>query len=102
VLARRSRESSARRAGLVAEKLPALTQHLRELFGSEDQDPVEKLLVGTEGLDVVVVLVSETLEGVALVLDRAQPTAIVEAAVARIRKGYVARMRELAGIPTPP
>jgi hypothetical protein len=91
VLARKSRAGSPVRASLLAEKVPAFTNYLRDLVAAESQDQIELIEVSTERLAAVVAVVPETLEGIAVLADRAQPTATIGAALARAVRDYAHR-----------
>jgi hypothetical protein len=92
VLARRGgKGSSALRVDLLAERIPSLSAYLRDLVAAEERDEVEVFEMTTGRLSLVVAMVPETLEAVAAVADRAQPTALIEATMMRIVRGYSSR-----------
>ena len=88
------RGTSALRVGLIAEKVPALTLYLRDLVAAEEHDEVELVEVSTGRVAVLVALVPETQEAIAVVAGRAQPTAMIGAALARAVRSYAARVAE--------
>jgi len=92
VLARKSRAGSTLRVSLLAEKVPAFTAYLRDLVAAENQDQIELIEVSTERVAALVAVVSETLEGIAVLADRAQPTATIGAALTRAVRDYVSRV----------
>jgi hypothetical protein len=91
---RGGRGTSALRVGLIAEKVPALTLYLRDLVAAEEHDEVELVEVSTGRVAVLVALVPETQEAIAVVAGRAQPTALIGAALARAVRSYAARVAE--------
>lgn len=91
ILARKSRAGSALRVSLLAEKVPAFTSYLRDVVAAENQDRIELIEVSTERVAALVAVVPETLEGIAVLADRAQPTATIGAALTRAVRDYVAR-----------
>jgi hypothetical protein len=88
------RGTSALRVGLIAEKVPGLTQYLRDLVAAEEQDDLELVEVSTGRVAVLVALVPETQEAIAVVAERAQPTALIAAALSRAVRSYAARVAE--------
>ncbi len=91
-LSRYGRGTSPLRAGLLSEKLPALTGSIQDLLTAEGQHRLEVLELTTDKLAVLVAIVAETQEGIALFVDRAQPNALIGAALARAVRAYAARM----------
>jgi len=91
ILARKSRAGSALRVSLLAEKVPAFTSYLRDVVAAENQDRIELIEVSTERVAALVAVVPETLEGIAVLADRAQPTATIGAALTRAVRDYAAR-----------
>ena len=94
------RGTSALRVGLIAEKVPALTLYLRDLVAAEEHDDVELVEVSTGRVAVLVALVPETQEAIAVVAGRAQPTALIGAALARAVRSYAARVAERGLMPS--
>jgi hypothetical protein len=94
------RGTAAVRIGLIAEKVPALTLYLRDLVAAEEHDDVEIIEVSTGLVAVLVAVVQETQEAIALVAGRAQPTALIAAALSRSVRTYAGRVAE-RGLITP-
>ncbi len=92
ILARKSKAGSTLRVSLLAEKVPAFTAYLRDVVAAENQDQIELIEVCTERVAALVAVVPETLEGIALLADRAQPTATMGAALTRAIRDYAARV----------
>jgi hypothetical protein len=95
IICRKSgRGTSALRVGLIAEKIPAITLYLRDLVAAEEHDDVELVEVSTERVAVLVALVPETQEAIAVAAERAQPTALIAATLSRFVRSYAARVAE--------
>jgi hypothetical protein len=92
ILARRGGKGGGLRVGLLAEKVPNLTLFLRDLVATEDEDQVELIEVSTERLAVMVGIVPEAQEAIALLCEKSQPTALLGANLARAIRGYAARL----------
>jgi hypothetical protein len=93
VLLRKGRGASSVKVGVLAERVPAMTLYLRDLVAADDGDQVELIEISSERLSVLVGVVAETQEAVALFVDKSQPTALVSAALTREVRGYAARAR---------
>jgi hypothetical protein len=91
-LTRFARGISPLRGGVVSEKLPALVGTIQGLLTAEGQDRLEVFEITTEKLAVLVAVVAETQEAIAVFADRAQPNALIGAALARAVRAYAARM----------
>jgi hypothetical protein len=92
ILARRGGKGGGLRVGLLAEKVPNFTLFLRDLVATEDEDQVELIEVSTERMAVMVGIVPEAQEGIALLCEKSQPTALLGANLARAIRGYAARL----------
>jgi phosphoserine phosphatase len=93
VLLRGGRGSGDLNVAPLAEMLPSLVLQLREKVEAfEGADPLEFLEVSTERVTMLVALVSETQEGLALVADRGQPLALLTAALTRAVRAYAERL----------
>lgn len=93
ILARKGgKGSSGLRVGLLAERIPNLSAFLRDLVAVEDRDEVEVFEMTTTRLSLVVGIVPQTQEGIAVVADRAQPTALIEAIMMRTVRSYATRL----------
>jgi hypothetical protein len=97
ILARKGRGTSAIRVGLLAEKVPSLTMYLRDLVATEDEDQVELIELSTERVATLVAIVPEAQEAIALLADKAQPTALIGAALSRVVRSYAARLHPARG-----
>jgi phosphoserine phosphatase len=97
VLARKGRGTSAIRVGLLAEKVPSLTIYLRDLVATEDADEVELIEVSTARVATLVAIVSEAQEAIAVLADKAQPTALISAALSRVVRSYASRLHPSRG-----
>jgi hypothetical protein len=97
VLARKGRGTSAIRVGLLAEKVPSLTVYLRDLVATEDADQVELVEVSTERVATLVAIVAEAQEAIAVLADKAQPTALIGAALSRVVRSYASRLHPARG-----
>ena len=97
VLARKGRGTSAIRVGLLAEKVPSLTVYLRDLVATEDADQVELVEVSTARVATLVAIVAEAQEAIAVLADKAQPTALIGAALSRIVRAYASRLHPARG-----
>jgi len=97
ILARKGRGTSAIRVGLLAEKVPAITMYLRDLVATEDSDQVELIELSTERVATLIAIVPEAQEAIAVLADKAQPTALVSGALSRIVRSYAARLHPARG-----
>jgi hypothetical protein len=97
VLARKGRGTSAIRVGLLAEKVPSLTVYLRDLVATEDADQVELVELSTARVATLVAIVAEAQEAIAVLADKAQPTALIGAALSRIVRSYASRLHPARG-----
>jgi hypothetical protein len=99
ILARKGGKGSAVvRVGLLADRVPALSAFLRDLVSAEDKDDVELFEVITGRLTLVVVIVPQTQEGMAVVADRAQPTELIGATMMRTVRTYTTRVAARLGV----
>jgi len=85
---------------LLAERLPGLSAYLRDLVSAEDRDDVELFEMTTGRLALVVAIVPLTQEGLAVVAERAQPTALIGATMMRTVRTYSARVASRLGVVT--
>jgi len=97
VLARKGRGTSAIRVGLLAEKVPSLTLYLRDLVATEDADEVELIEVSTARVASLIAIVAEAQEAIAVLADKAQPTALIGAALSRVVRSYASRLHPARG-----
>lgn len=99
ILARKGGKGTAvMRVGLLADRVPGLSAFLRDLVSAEDHDDVELFEMTTGRLALVVAIVPETQEGMAVVAERAQPTALIGATMMRTVRTYAARVASRLGI----
>jgi len=82
---------------LLASKVPALTRYVRELVSIENGDEVELLEVTTERIALLVATVPGAAEAVGVLAEKAQPTALIGAALTRILRGHAARLGTARG-----
>jgi hypothetical protein len=97
ILARSGRGITALRVGLLCEKVPFFTLYLRDLVAAEEEDQVEAIELSTGRVVTLVGIVPEAQEAIAVVADRAQPTALIAAALHRAVRAYVARLHPARG-----
>lgn len=91
VLARTGRGAAALRPGLLGDRLPAMALYLQELFHAEDQGQLDVVELSSEKVSTVIVVVPGQGEAVAVLVDKAQPTALIRAVLARAVQAHVAR-----------
>jgi hypothetical protein len=92
-LARRGRGTDALRVSLLADKVPPLTLYLR----AQGDDQVELIELGTAQLALLIAIVPEAQEAIAVIADRSQPTALIGAALARAGRAYAASLHPSRG-----
>jgi hypothetical protein len=98
ILARKGRGgTSAIRVGLLAEKVPSLAVYVRDLVAAEDDDNVEMIELSTTKVSAIVGIVAEAMEGIAVLADKSQPTALVGAILGRAARSYAARLHPARG-----
>lgn len=77
----------------LAELLPTLTLHVRsQVEEGDDPDVLEFLELSTERVIVLVAIVTEAQEGIALLADHSQPATLLAAALARVARDYAVRL----------
>jgi hypothetical protein len=96
VLARRTRGTEALRVSLIADSVPSLTQHIRDLAAVGD-DAVEMIAVSSEQVSTVVAIVPEAQEAIAVIAEKSQPTALIGGALSRLASVYKARLHPARG-----
>jgi hypothetical protein len=92
VLARRGGRGAGVRGGLLADKVPGFTLYLRDLASADDDDEIEIIEVSTGKMAVMVAVVPEVQEAIALMCEKSQPTALLGANLARAVRAYAARL----------
>ena len=100
VLARRGGRGSGVRGGLLADKVPGFTLYLRDLASAEDDDEIEIIEVSTAKIAVMVAVVPEVQEAIALMCEKSQPTALLGANLARVVRAYASRLGPIRPAPT--
>jgi hypothetical protein len=93
VLARKGRSTEALRAGLVAEKLPAITQQLRKTLAASEDGQLEMIELATGRVAALVAIVPDVQEAIAVVADKSMPSALTGAALSRCCRSYPERLR---------
>jgi hypothetical protein len=91
-LVRKGSPTAAIRVGIIAEKVPALTAYVRDLVAAEEDDFVEVVELQTGRLAAIIAIVPEAQEAIALLADKAQPTALIGAILARAVRTYSAQL----------
>ena len=77
----------------LAERLPGLVLHVRaQVEAVPDAPPLEYLELSTDRVTMLVALLTDIQEGVALLADRSQPTALLTAALNRAARAYGERL----------
>lgn len=93
VYVRKGRGAADVDVGPIAEMVPEMTLTLRDQMARADEiEPLDLIELGTERLCVLVTLVTEAQEAIALVADRSQPTALMGAALSQAANRYTARL----------
>ncbi len=93
VLARTGRGTADIRVGPVADRVPALSLHVRNLMRAvEDDEPLESLELVTGSLSILVEVVPEAQEAIAVLSDRAQPTTLIGPALSQAVRAYASRL----------
>jgi hypothetical protein len=100
IFARKGRGTSLR-VGLLAEKVPSLTTYVRDLVAAEDEDQVELIELSTTRVTVLVAIVPEAQEAIAVLADKAQPIALIGAILSRLVLSYAARLHPARGAVAP-
>lgn len=99
VLARRGGRGAGVRGGLLADKVPGFTLYLRDLASAEEDDEIEVIEVSTGKMAVMVAVVPEVQEAIALMCEKSQPTALLGANLARAVRAYAARLGPIRPAP---
>ncbi len=93
VLGRVGRTSADLDVAGLAEMLPGLLREVRQrVEGPDGAENLEFVEVSTERVSILVTVVSETQEALALLADRSQPVALVTAALLRVTRSYAERV----------
>jgi hypothetical protein len=93
ILLRKMRGSDALSVSLLAERLPSFALFLRDLVAAQDGDSMDTVDLSTCKALCVVSVIAETQEGVGVIADKSQPTALIETVLQRCVRGYVGRLR---------
>jgi len=97
ILKRKIRGTDALGVGLLAERLPSFILFLRDLVAAQDGDHMEAVDLSTHRVQCVVAVIAETNEGVGVIADKSQPTALIASALGRLTRAYAARVRPVRG-----
>jgi hypothetical protein len=90
---RKGRGATDVHVGPLAELVPDLTISLRDRMADADEsDPLDFMELSTEKLSILVTIVGEVQEAIAVIADRSQPTALIGAALSQVMQGYTARL----------
>ncbi len=93
VYLRKGRGATDVHVGPLAELVPELAISLRDQMAAADEsDPLDFVELSTEKLSILVTIVSEAQEAIAVIADRSQPTALIGAALLQAVHGYTARL----------
>jgi hypothetical protein len=101
VLARRGRGTSMK-LGSLSGWLPAVTRNALDTIAADGEDQLELIELSTERVTVLVAVVTAAQEAIAVIADKAQPTALVSAIVRREVRAYAARLHPARGAGTAP
>jgi len=93
ILCRKVRGTQSLRVGVLAERIPSFLLFLKDLVAAQDDDRVELVTISTERVLCVVAVIPRTQEAVAVLADKAQPTALIESGLNRAIQSYLARLR---------
>jgi len=97
VLARHGRGPDALRVALLAEKVPRLTLYLRDLVAVGQEGDVELFEFSTSRTAILVTIVPEAQEAIALLADKSQPTALIASALSGVARSYAASLHPARG-----
>lgn len=98
VLARRGRGTAALRVSPLAERVPGLTIHLRDLVAASlGDDLVETLELETTHTSTVVAVIAEAQEAIVVIADKSQPTSLIGSALQRAGRAYAAGLSPARG-----
>ena len=92
ILARRGGKGGGLRVGLLAEKVPTSRSSCATWWPPRTRTEVELIEVSTERMAVMVGIIPEAQEAIALLCEKSQPTALLGANLARAVRGYAARL----------
>ncbi|HET7745939.1 MAG TPA: hypothetical protein VFM29_01480 [Vicinamibacteria bacterium] len=95
---RAGKGSSLLKIGLLAEKIPNLTQVVRDMITLEDKDELEIVQVTTDRVAMLVAMVPHAAEAIAVVAEKAQPTQLIGAALLRRARSYADRLHPARGV----
>jgi hypothetical protein len=96
VLCRAGRGSSEVRVGALGEQTPALAIYLRDgVLGGGDENALESFVLQTAQVSLVLVVVPEVQQAIAVMADRSQPSSLIAAALGRVARDYAACLRSI-------
>jgi hypothetical protein len=98
VLARKGKGATNLKVSMLAEKVPGMALYARDAVAQEEYDQVEMLEISTERVAVLVAVVPEAQEAIAVLAEKAQPTALLGAALLRMVRSYAARLHPARGM----
>ncbi len=93
VLARRGRGTDALRVSPLADKVPPLTMYLRDLVAATQDDDVELIEFQTGRTSILIAVVPNAQEALAVLADKSQPTALIGAVLQRAVRAYAAGLQ---------
>jgi hypothetical protein len=97
VFARKGKGTSNLKVNMLAEKVPGFAMYARDVVSQEENDQIELVEISTERVAVLVAVVAEAQEAIAVLAEKAQPTALLGAALARMVRSYAARLHPARG-----
>jgi hypothetical protein len=97
VYARKGKGTAALRVGILAERVPALTMYVRDLVALEDEDQIEIFNLTTERVAVLVAVVPEAQEAIAVIAEKSQPMILIDATLRRLVRSYASRLHPARG-----
>jgi hypothetical protein len=93
VFVRTGRGTADIRVGPLAEQVPGVSLYLRSLLRVDETDePLEFLELVTGDLSILVGVVPEAEEAIAVLADRSQPTSLIRPALTRAVRSYAAHL----------
>jgi hypothetical protein len=90
---RKGRGATDVHVGPLAELVPVLTISLRDRMADADEsDPLDFIELSTEKLSILVTMVNDAQEAIAVIADRSQPTALIGAVLSQAVHAYSVRL----------
>jgi hypothetical protein len=97
VFARKGKGTANLKITMLAEKVPGFALYARDVVAQEENDQIELVEISTERVAVLVAVVPEAQEAIGVLAAKAQPTALLGAALARMVRSYAARLHPARG-----